>query len=159
MALNAWCRGGRLRLITDPSKRVIGMEAAPSVSAVFFGPFKLDLRAGELHKNGRRIRLQEQPFQILKMLVERSGEVVTREEIRQQLWPNDTIVEFDHSISTAIGKLRLALGDSPDKPLYVETVARRGYRLLVPVDWEEAQPASPAPEVRTASESESAAGK
>ena len=86
------------------------MEAAPSANAVGFGPFRLDLNAGELHKDGHRIRLQEQPFQILKMLLERPGEVVTREAIRQKLWPNDTIVEFDHSINAAIKKLRSALG-------------------------------------------------
>lgn len=101
------------------------MELGQSANAICFGPFNLDLKAGELHKDGRKIRLQEQPFQILKMLLDRAGEVVSREEIRRKLWPNDTIVEFDHSISTAIGKLRQALGDSPEKPRYVETVARR----------------------------------
>ena len=95
-------------------------------NAVCFGPFKLDLKAGELHQDGRKIRLQEQPFQVLKMLLERPGEVVTREEIKKKLWPNDTIVEFDHSINAAIKKLRLALGDSAEEPKYVETVARRG---------------------------------
>lgn len=73
------------------------MKAVRSANAVSFGPFTLDLRAGELQKSGRRIRLQEQPFQILKMLSDHPGEVVTREEIRQKLWPNDTVVEFDHS--------------------------------------------------------------
>jgi serine/threonine protein kinase len=95
------------------------------------------LRAGELRKGARKSLLQEQPFHILKMLVERAGNLVTREEIRQKLWPNDTVVEFDHSIHTAINKLRQALGDSADKPKYVETVARRGYRLMVAVQWEE----------------------
>jgi eukaryotic-like serine/threonine-protein kinase len=97
------------------------------------GVFELDLKAGELRKGASRVRLQEQPFQILLILVERSGEMVTREEIRKKLWPNDTIVEFDHSIHNAINKLRQALGDSAEKPKYVETVGRRGYRLLVPV--------------------------
>ena len=101
---------------------------------VRLGEFDLDLRAGELCKDSQKILLQEQPFQILLMLVERRGELVDREEIRKRLWPNDTIVEFDHSIHTAIKKLRQALGDSADSPQYVETVARRGYRLLVPVD-------------------------
>ncbi len=109
------------------------MEAAPA-NTVCFGPFKLDLKAGELHHNGRTTRLQEQPFQVLKMLIERPGQVVTREEIRKKLWPNDTIVEFDHSINAAIKKLRLALGDSAEEPRYVETVARRGYRLKVAVE-------------------------
>jgi DNA-binding winged helix-turn-helix (wHTH) protein len=107
-------------------------EAAPNL--VRFGPFQLDLKAGELCREGRKILLQEQPFQILKMLVEHPGEVVSREEVRQRLWPSGTIVEFDHSINTAIKNLRLALFDSAEKPRYVETVARRGYRLIVPVE-------------------------
>jgi serine/threonine protein kinase/predicted Zn-dependent protease len=101
---------------------------------VRFGVFEFDLRAGELREGNRKIRLQEQPFQILRMLVERRGEIVTRDEIKKQLWPNDTIVEFDHSIQTAISKLRQALGDSAEGPKYIETVARRGYRLMVRVE-------------------------
>jgi serine/threonine protein kinase/dipeptidyl aminopeptidase/acylaminoacyl peptidase len=111
------------------------MRDAPTVQVVFFGPFKLDMKAGELHNHGQKILLQEQPFLVLEMLVGHPGEVVTREEIRKKLWPNDTVVEFDHSINAAIKKLRLALVDSVEKPRYVETVARRGYRLLVPVKW------------------------
>ena len=103
-------------------------------SRVRLGEFELDLRAGELRKEKRKILLQEQPFQILVMLVDRRGDLVDREEIRKRLWPNDTIVEFDHSIHTAIKKLRQALGDSADNPQYVETVARRGYRLKVAVE-------------------------
>jgi serine/threonine protein kinase len=106
---------------------------------VRFGAFELDLRAGELQKGTRKILLQEQPFQILYMLVEQTGNLVTREEIRRKLWPNDTVVEFDHSIHAAINKLRQALGDSADKPKYIETVARRGYRLMVEVEWEKAE--------------------
>src|SRR5437870_4441391 len=113
------------------------MRASPSAKAVCFGPFMLDLRAGEVCKDGRKIRLQEQPLQVLRMLIEHAGEVVTREEIKQRLWPNDTIVEFDQSINAAIKKLRLALQDSAEEPQYVETVARRGYRLIVPVQWPE----------------------
>jgi len=101
---------------------------------VRLGEFELDLRAGELRNGNQKIRLQEQPFQILLMLVERRGDLVDREEIRKRLWPNNTIVEFDHSIHTAIKKLRQALGDSADNPKYLETVARRGYRLIVPVE-------------------------
>jgi len=135
------------------------MKAAPSSGVLCFGPFKLDLRAGEVHKGDRRIRLQEQPFQILKMLIERPCEVVTREEIRKKLWPNDTVVEFDHSINAAIKKLRLALGDSAEEPKYVETVARRGYRLMVPVEWETVSPAVPLAEaVDALPEAESAVG-
>lgn len=101
---------------------------------VRLGAFELDLKAGQLCTDGRRILLPEQPFQILRMLVERNGEVLTRAEIQKQLWPNDTIVDFDHSINTAIKNLRRALGDSADEPKYIETLASRGYRLMVPVD-------------------------
>jgi serine/threonine protein kinase/DNA-binding winged helix-turn-helix (wHTH) protein len=114
------------------------MQPAKPCNGVLFGPFRLDLAAGELHKGDRKIRLQEQPFRVLKLLVERPGEVVTREDLQKKLWPNDTIVEFDHSISSAMRRLRDALGDTAEKPKYVETVARRGYRLLVPVEWADA---------------------
>jgi DNA-binding winged helix-turn-helix (wHTH) protein len=97
------------------------MEAARSENAVCFGPFKLDLKAGELRQDGvKPVRLSEQPFRILTMLLEHPGEVVTREEIRKKLWPNDTIVEFEHSISAAMNRLRQALGDSADNPRYIE---------------------------------------
>ncbi len=98
---------------------------------VRIGIFELDLRSGELRANDRKTVLQEQPLQILRMLVEREGELVSREEIQKRLWPNDTIVEFDHSINAAIKNLRRALGDSADEPKYIETLARRGYRLMV----------------------------
>ena len=94
----------------------------------------MDLRAGELCDGQRTFRLQEQPFQILVMLIERDGQVVTRDEIRRKLWPNDTVVEFDHGINAAIKKLRQSLDDSADMPRYVETIARRGYRLVVRVE-------------------------
>ena len=100
---------------------------------VQFGTFEVDLRAGELRRNGTRIRLQEQPFQILSMLLDHPGEVVTREELRGRLWPADTYVDFDHSLNAAVRRLRDALGDSAENPRFVETVARRGYRLLAPV--------------------------
>ena len=109
-----------------------------------FGVFELDLETGELRHGDAKIILQEQPLQILRMLVEREGGVVSRDEIRKKLWPNDTIVEFDHSINAAIKKLRRALDDEPEEPRYVETVARRGYRLKVSVEWAEASPAEPA---------------
>ncbi len=98
-----------------------------------FGVFELDLAAGELRKNGVKLRLQEQPFQVLALLLERAGSVVAREELRQKLWPADTFVDFDHSLNTAINKLREALGDSATSPRYVETLARRGYRFIAPV--------------------------
>jgi len=112
---------------------------APNV--VRFGAFELDLRASELRKHGVKIGLPEQSIQILAMLVKRSREVVLREEIRKRLWPNDTIVEFDHSINAAINRLRDALGDEAAKPRYIETLPRRGYRFLIPVQCVE--PASP----------------
>ena len=104
---------------------------------VRFGVFELDLRSGELRRGKDKTVLAEQPLQILRMLVEREGELVSREEIRKKLWPNDTIVEFDHSINAAIRNLRRALDDSADEPKYIETLARRGYRLMVPVEWVE----------------------
>ncbi len=102
---------------------------------VRLGVFELDVRAGELRRGERTVRLQEQPLQVLLMLVERDGDIVTREEIQKKLWPNDTVVEFDHGINTAIKKLRQALNDSADEPEYIETIPRRGYRLLVAVEW------------------------
>jgi cholera toxin transcriptional activator len=101
---------------------------------VRFGVFVADLAVGDLRKNGVRIRLQEQPFQVLAYLLERPGEVVTREQLRQKLWPADTFVDFDHSLNTAVNKLREALGDSASSPRYVETLARRGYRFVAPVE-------------------------
>ena len=93
-----------------------------------FATFELDLRSRELRKDGRSTGLPDQSIKVLAMLLERPGELVLREEIRSKLWPNDTVVEFDHSINTAIGRLRLALGDSAEKPQYIETLPRRGYR-------------------------------
>ena len=98
-----------------------------------FGVFELDLRAGELRKHGLRVRLQEQPFQVLAMLLENHGEVVTREELQKKLWPADTFVDFDHGLNKAINKIREALSDSAESPRFVETVARRGYRFLAEV--------------------------
>ena len=98
-----------------------------------FGVFELDLAAGELRKNGAKLRLQDQPFQVLALLLERAGDVVTREELRQKLWPADTFVDFDHSLNTAVNKLRESLGDSASSPRYIETLARRGYRFIAPV--------------------------
>ena len=118
------------------------MAVITSKGLARFAAFELDLRAGELRKDGaKQVRLPEQPFRILTMVLERPGQVVSREEIRQTLWPNDTVVEFEHSISAAMNRLRQALGDSADHPRYIETLARRGYRFMVPVEW--AEPAYP----------------
>src|SRR6266404_4922899 len=98
-----------------------------------FGEGEVELRAGEVRKHGVRIKLQEQPFQVLTQLLKRPGEVVTREELRIQLWPSDTFVDFDNGMNTSINKLREALGDSPDNPRFIETLPRRGYRFIAPV--------------------------
>src|SRR5580693_9020544 len=99
-----------------------------------FGVFEVDLRSGELRKRGVRIKLQEQPFQILSLLLERPGEVVTRDELRQKLWAAHTFVDFDRSLNKAMTKLRFALGDSAESPRYIETIPRHGYRFLAPMN-------------------------
>lgn len=99
-----------------------------------FSVFEVDLEAGELRKNGRRIRLQDQPFQVLVTLLENAGRVVTRDDFRQKIWPADTYVDFDHSLNTAVNKIRESLGDSASSPRFVETLARRGYRFIARVD-------------------------
>jgi DNA-binding winged helix-turn-helix (wHTH) protein len=99
-----------------------------------FGSFVANLRAGELHKNGSRLKLQEQPFKILAMLLERAGDVVTRDELRKGLWPDNTYVDFDHGINMAVGKIREALDDCSEEPKFIETVARRGYRFIAVVE-------------------------
>src|SRR3990167_3716304 len=98
-----------------------------------FGVFEVDLRTGELRKDGRKVKLQEQPFQVLAMLLERAGEVVTREEVQKKLWAEDTFVDFEHGLNIAINKIREALGDSAENPRFVETLPKRGYRFLAPV--------------------------
>ena len=119
-------------------------SASAPKSRVRFGPFELDLRARELRKEGRRIRLQEQPFQILRMLLESPGELVTREDIRKGLWPEGRVVEFDHGINAAVKRLRDALRDSAERPRYIETLARRGYRFIGELDAaDRSRPAEP----------------
>jgi eukaryotic-like serine/threonine-protein kinase len=115
-------------------------EGAQSPYLARFDSFEVNLRSGELSKNGKRIRLREQSFQVLAMLLERPGEVVTRQEIQQRLWPNDTVVEFENSINSVIKRLRTALRDSTERPRYVETLARRGYRWKASVVWTEPEP-------------------
>src|SRR6266568_3710777 len=114
---------------------------------VRFGVFEADLETGELRKNGVRVPLQGQPFQVCAILLERSGELVTREELRQKVWPEDTFVDFDQALNTAITKIRIALGDDADNPRFVETLPRRGYRFIGPVDSSPAHP-SRAPKER-----------
>ncbi len=107
-----------------------------SIPPARFGPFEVDFRAGELLKNGRRIRLQDQPLQVLAMLLEHRGSVVTRDEFRQKLWPNDTFVDFDHGLNNAINRLRDTLNDSAEAPRFIETLPRRGYRFICQVEVE-----------------------
>ncbi len=115
-----------------------------------FGPFELDVRSRELHTGTARIRLQEQPFEILRLMLERPGEVVTRDELRQRLWPDGTFVDFEHSLNAAIKRLRAALGDEADNPKFVQTLPRRGYRFIGALDGEEKEPAAALPRVRLA---------
>lgn len=118
-------------------------EAAESPRVIRFESFEVNLRSGELRKAGEKVRLPEQSLQILAMLLQCPGEVVMRQEIRKRLWPNDTAVEFENSINAAVKRLRLALKDSADEPRYVETLARRGYRWMIPVEWVDARPNTP----------------
>jgi TolB-like protein/Tfp pilus assembly protein PilF len=121
-----------------------------------FGPFEADLRSGELRKQGERVRLQAQPFQLLVMLLERPGELVTREEICQKLWSGDTFVDFDRSLGTAVNKIREVLNDSATDPRFVETLPRRGYRFIAPVTAvaEPPQEVLPLPSLKTEAEEE-----
>jgi cholera toxin transcriptional activator len=138
--LNPCCLGWSSRLgkhIGDFSKMLNsspGWRSRPgsmaSIAKYKFDEFEADLRAAELRRNGTRLKLQMQPFQVLIALLERPNEVVTREELRQRLWPQDTFVDFDHGLNTAMVKLRDVLGDSASRPKYIETIAKRGYRFL-----------------------------
>jgi cholera toxin transcriptional activator len=110
-----------------------------------FGVFEADEAAGELRKHGVRIKLHSQPFQVLLMLLEKPSVIVTREEMRQRLWGNNTFVDFDHSLNTAVSKIRDVLGDSASVPRYVETIAGKGYRFLVPVITQTDIPERPTP--------------
>ena len=111
------------------------MEQAPSSPMLKFGPYLVDLAAGEVRKNGSRIRLQEKPLRVLALLAERQGQVVTREELKKRLWPEDTFVDFETGLNTAVSKLRDALSDSAETPRYIETIPRRGYRFISPVEF------------------------
>src|SRR5262245_8162798 len=106
------------------------MATVQQSKIVSFGPYRVDLRSGELYKDGERIVLQGQTFRLLEGLLERPGEVIDREELRARLWPSDTYVDFEHSINAAVRRLRRALGDSADAPRYIETLHRRGYRFV-----------------------------
>ncbi len=129
---------------------MVAMSPSRANGIFRFGAYEADCGSGELRKSGLRLRVQDQPFQVLLVLLERPGEVVTREELRQQLWPADTFVDFDHSLNTVINKLREALSDSAANPRFIETLARRGYRFLAPVEFTEKQAAPGLPSARAA---------
>lgn len=120
------------------------MNSEPATLPLRFGEFELDVAAGELRRNSRRIRLQPQPFKLLVLLVSRAGVLVTREDIRSELWPEGTFVDFDQSVNFCVSQIRDVLHDVADRPLYIETVPRRGYRFIAPV---EAVGAAPPPKV------------
>ena len=123
------------------------MAAIPQKNLYRFGVFEADQSSGELRKQGRRVPLQGQPFDILVMLLQQAGEVVSRAQIQEQLWPDGTFVDFDHSLNTAVNKIRDVLGDSASSPRYIETLARRGYRFIAPVqvEGETMRPRGPEP--------------
>jgi len=119
------------------------MEETPHKRLFRFGTFEADPQSGELRKQGRRVQLQGQPFEILTMLLEQPGQVVSRAQIRERLWPGGTFVDFDHSLNTAINKIRDVLDDSAASPRFIETLARRGYRFIAPVEVEGEDPVVP----------------
>src|ERR1035438_5633473 len=110
---------------------------------VRFGAFEADLHSGEVRKSGNRVKLQDQPFKVLQILLEHPGVLVTREELQTRIWPEETYGDFDHAVNVAVGKLRTALGDSADNPCFIETVPRRGYRFVATL---EGVPASEPPD-------------
>ncbi len=137
-------------------------DVRPARRIVRFGLFEVDLRAGELRKRGVKIRLQEKPFQMLTALLEQPGELVTREELSQRLWSSDTFVDFDGSLNTAAGKLREALRDSAENPRFVETLPRRGYRFIAPVEEQVSAPPAatrPAASPRSTADSQESAAQ
>jgi DNA-binding winged helix-turn-helix (wHTH) protein len=116
--------GEQLLPVTEPK----------SNGVVKFGVYEVDPRLAELRRNGVKVKLQEQPFQVLTLLLEKPGEVVSRDDLQKRLWPSDTFVDFDHSLNAAVRRLRDALGDSADNPRFIETLSRRGYRFVAPVN-------------------------
>ena len=119
------------------------MSSTSTQAVARFGPYELDVRSGEVHKFGVRLKLGEQPLRILMLLIERPGELVTREELRARLWSHDTFVDFDHSLNSAVQRLRETLSDTADKARWIETVPRRGYRFVGAVEWSQPNGSSP----------------
>src|SRR6266536_1319721 len=134
--------------LPNPSTLLTNLEGPmehPARCRARFGNFELDLTTGELRSAvtpgpNNKVILREQVFQVLRMFLEREGKIVTREEIKSRLWANDTVVDFDHGINATIKALRRALGDYADNPRYIETLARRGYRLMLPIQYLESAP-------------------
>ena len=134
------------RVLHFAAKNVVSMPLVQS-RKYRFGLFEVDKSAGELRKNGNRIKLQDQPLQVLITLLEHPQDVVTREDLRQRLWPSDTFVDFDHSLNTAIAKLRDALDDTASNPRFIETLPKRGYRFVAPVTADSPSPQSVTPKI------------
>lgn len=128
------CYGKRVEKCSLAGKLTVEMDEKSGRRVFRFGVFEADERTGELRKQGRRLTLQGQPLQVLLLLIEKPGELVTRTDIQRRLWPDGTFVDFDHGLNTAINKIREALGDSASSPRFVETLARRGYRFIAPVE-------------------------
>src|SRR5260370_32771517 len=123
----------RARKVLNFGHVEVAVSANSSPRIIRFSTFEVDLHTGELRQRGQKVKLQEQPLQVLAALLERPGQMVTREELRSRLWSADTFVDFDHSLNAAIKRLRDALGESAETPIFIETLARRGYRLIVPI--------------------------
>src|SRR6267154_2783025 len=113
---------------------MLALMSVPGPPPIRFGVFELHIRSGELRRKGSKVNLQEQPFQALLLLLQHPGELVTREELRRNLWPRDTFVDFERGLNKAINKLRAALRDNAEKPCFIETLPQHGYRFIAPVE-------------------------
>src|SRR5262245_21439545 len=145
MPVAPYALAGRGASLGPPTPMGLG-DTTPRV--LRFGVFELDRRSGELRREGWRVRLQEQPLRILEALLAEPGEPVTREALRQRLWPDDTFVDFDNGLNRAINRLRAALGDEADNPRFIETLERRGYRFIAPVSTPGAKAPAGAPDAK-----------
>lgn len=145
--------------VVPPLAEGAGNQTGSPARKIRFGAFEVDLASGELRKSGLRVRLQDKPFQILSLLLQHRGLLVTREQLKQRLWPADTFVDFDRSLNTAANRLRQALGDSADHPRFVETVPRRGYRWIGPADELAPPPDAPASQAPSPGERSAAPSK
>src|SRR5215471_2304007 len=133
LVVRQWLVGGSHSALESADTLTMPNEAAPGRTVFRFGVFEVDSRAGEVRKQGRPLKLRGRPVDILLLLLVRRGEVISRDELRGQLWPVDTFVDFDHGLNSAMNRLREALRDSADSPRFIETLPRRGYRFIAPV--------------------------